>query len=252
MFIKYQHARNGGIVALVGGAVAAIALNAGDDPTPPYPPIAPPPRVAPVTPPPAEPLAAVSPPITRPPAVTPTDAAVIAIASRPSGGAKKKKDALGGASPWKVNLYDDDGDGRWERLKLDRNRDDRWDSKWNFKDGLWEDGESKRVWRDGRWTPRASAPTPTPTRIGGVALKVVAAMGGRASAKKVKDLYRGAGAKVNLYDDDGDGVWDRAKIDLDRDDNWDEKLSRKAAGMERKVEASGEVFVLSGDAWKKK
>jgi hypothetical protein len=46
-------------------------------------------------------------------------------------GGSKTKDALKGAA-FKVNLYAAGADGRVSRLKLDLDRDGRWDEKWTF------------------------------------------------------------------------------------------------------------------------
>ncbi len=71
----------------------------------------------------------------------------------------------------------------------------------------------------------------------------------RASGKKEKDLFRGRGPKVNLYDDDKNGSWDRAKVDLNRDDDWDEKWTVKNGDVERKVISSNKVLLWKNGAW---
>lgn len=43
----------------------------------------------------------------------------------------KAKDAIRGR-PWKVNLYRDAGQARVNRLKIDLDRDEKWDEKWTF------------------------------------------------------------------------------------------------------------------------
>jgi hypothetical protein len=43
----------------------------------------------------------------------------------------KAKDAVRGR-PWKVNLYRDAGQSRVNRLKIDLDRDEKWDEKWTF------------------------------------------------------------------------------------------------------------------------
>lgn len=71
----------------------------------------------------------------------------------------------------------------------------------------------------------------------------------RATSDKIKDLFRGAGPKVNIYDDDKDGHWDRAKVDWDRDEVDDEKLNVKDGVLERKDEKSGQIKVFGNGAW---
>jgi hypothetical protein len=72
---------------------------------------------------------------------------------------------------------------------------------------------------------------------------------GRAPSDKIKDYLKGQGAKFNLYDDDKDGRWDRAKIDFDRDEVWDEKWTRKNDTVERQLEVSGNRLVLRDGRW---
>lgn len=71
----------------------------------------------------------------------------------------------------------------------------------------------------------------------------------RATSDKIKDLFRGAGPKVNIYDDDKDGRWDRAKVDWNRDEVDDEKLNVKNGVLERKDEKSGQIKVFGNGAW---
>lgn len=52
---------------------------------------------------------------------------------------------------------------------------------------------------------------------------------------KAKDAFRGRSYKVNLYSEAGSGRVDRAKIDLDRDEKWDEKWSFKGGEVKREV-----------------
>lgn len=72
---------------------------------------------------------------------------------------------------------------------------------------------------------------------------------------KIKDASKGKPWKINLYSDDG-AAFNRAKVDLDRDDKWDESWSFKTP-TERKVapaddENYTEVWVLAGESWKRK
>ena len=141
---------------------------------------------------------------------------------------------------WKVNLYEDDGDTRWDRAKIDFERDEVWDEKWSRKD-------------DGTWSIERimAEPETTAAAAGAEHAAIVKEMLERpATSAKIKDLTSGRGAKVNLYDDDGDGRWDRAKLDNERDETWDEKWTRKPDGtLERKIEATGQVLVWSAGAW---
>jgi hypothetical protein len=51
---------------------------------------------------------------------------------------------------------------------------------------------------------------------------------------KLKDAVKVGGAKVNLYADSGNTA-NRAKVDLDRDEKWDQKWTIKGGSIERKV-----------------
>jgi hypothetical protein len=63
----------------------------------------------------------------------------------------------------------------------------------------------------------------------------------RPVAEKVKDATRGRPYKINAYSDDGKR-WNRLKIDLDRDEQWDESWSIKPGGrIERKLSRRDET-----------
>jgi hypothetical protein len=57
-------------------------------------------------------------------------------------------------------------------------------------------------------------------------------LGRPASSEKIKDGLRGP-VKVNVYAEKG--VWGRAKVDLDRDEKWDEKWSLEGTAIMRQV-----------------
>jgi hypothetical protein len=73
---------------------------------------------------------------------------------------------------------------------------------------------------------------------------------------KIKDAIKGRAFKINLYSDDG-ARWNRAKVDLDRDDKWDEKWTFKPDGsVEKQVapqddENYTETFVRTDGQWHK-
>ncbi|MBK9001436.1 MAG: hypothetical protein IPM35_37425 [Myxococcales bacterium] len=126
----------GGGLLLVLGAFGSCLLCAGSQALSPKPP----PPVATVVVPSAAPLPtpAAAPTVT---AVVFTDSmpvtdvhrAVLA-ASKQNISGDKGKDALRGQA-YKVNLYKDPGQTRVNRLKLDLDRDDKWDEKWTLEDG---------------------------------------------------------------------------------------------------------------------
>lgn len=63
----------------------------------------------------------------------PMDREILARADQPISG-DKVKDAIPGRS-YKVNLYQDPGETRINRLKVDLDRDEKWDEKWTFSRG---------------------------------------------------------------------------------------------------------------------
>ncbi len=78
--------------------------------------------------------------------------------------------------------------------------------------------------------------------------------GSALGSKKLKDAAKGKSWKVNLYQDDGESTMNRAKVDIDRDDKWDEKWTFKADSVTRKVapaddEDYTEVFAWDGGTW---
>lgn len=171
--------------------------------------------------------------------------------ARGSAGNEKGKDILGPASPWKLNVYDDDKDGTWDRAKLDTNRDDVDDEKWNFKKGRWEKEEGNVVWTGDDWVAPSKAkmtqagPAVDPILVRyRAAFKLIAA--GSRRSEKGKDVLGSASPwKLNLYDDDKDGTWDRAKLDTNRDEVDDEKWNHKNGQWEKE----GGAKIWSGTSW---
>jgi len=74
------------------------------------------------------------------------------------------------------------------------------------------------------------------------------------SGGKVKDATKGRAYKINVYQDDGEASVNRLKIDLDRDDKWDEKWTFDGPNVSRKIapnddEDYTQSHVWSGEAW---
>ncbi|MEW5848328.1 MAG: hypothetical protein AB2A00_05915 [Myxococcota bacterium] len=185
----------------------------------------------------------------------------------------KLKDALGSGA--KVNLYAEGG--RWYRAKVDLDRDEKWDEKWELKDGVVKrevssaDDETYNralTFRDGAWqgdgappaaqapaAPSAPAAAPAPG-LRDVDNAVLAALK-QPVKDKVKDATGKTAFKVNLYSDDGKR-FNRAKVDLDRDEKWDEKWTiREDGSVEREVapgddENYQQTWALRGGTWQAK
>lgn len=73
---------------------------------------------------------------------------------------------------------------------------------------------------------------------------------------KIKDASKGQPFKVNLYQDSGQRTMNRAKVDLDRDEKWDEKWTFDGASITRQVapnddESYTETYLWNGEAWAK-
>lgn len=73
---------------------------------------------------------------------------------------------------------------------------------------------------------------------------------------KKKDVTSGRPYKINVYQDAGESTVNRAKVDLDRDDKWDEKWTFEAGGgVTRKIaprddEDYATVQIWDGGQWR--
>jgi len=181
---------------------------------------------------------------------------------------EKLKDALGPKGP-KVNVYAEAG--IWKRAKVDLDRDEKWDEKWTFTDGRIEQqiapDDDENYTQTQQFTAGeaavptvdTAAPEPTPAVEPATAMRPVdAAMDealGRPVVDKIKDASKGHPFKINLYSDSGNR-WDRAKVDLDRDEKWDEKWTFEADGStERQVAPADddvytELWIREGSGWR--
>jgi hypothetical protein len=208
----------------------------------------------------------------------PVDVDALTALGRPA--VDKIKDAARG-KPWKVNVYADDG-LRFNRVKIDLDRDEKDDESWTiFADGRIErkvsskdngtmDGNFRLElsgWIDMRAPVATTTPASTPTST--TAAPAVAAGGrgvdtdmfdllGRLPVQeKIKDATKGKAWKINLYSDDGQR-FNRAKVDLNRNDKWDESWTFKSAtDIERQVapaddEKYTEVYSFQNGTWVKK
>jgi len=113
--------------------------------------------------------------------------------------------------------------------------------------------------------PAAKPPTPavaaTAAAAGGPSVRpvdqaVMAYQGRDLGSSKQKDVTKGKPYKVNLYQDAGKSSCNRAKVDLDRDDKWDEKWTFDGDAISRKVapaddENYTDEYLWDGSAWQK-
>lgn len=98
-------------------------------------------------------------------------------------------------------------------------------------------------------------PIAVPTGTGRpVDAEVLAFQGRDIGSDKLKDVTKGRPYKVNVYQDAGESSVNRAKIDLDRDDKWDEKIDFTPEGVKRQLapnddEVYSETTWLEGGSW---
>ena len=118
---------------------------------------------------------------------------------------------------------------------------------------------AKEARRDAERQPTQPAPAaaPQPAPLGDTTRAFDAVVLGYAGTdlgtSKKKDVTRGKPYKVNVYQDGGHSTANRAKVDKDRDDQWDEKWTF-GEGISRKVapnddENYTEVWLWDGQNW---
>ncbi len=177
------------------------------------------------------------------------DAEVIAWSKKSISGDKQKDVSRG--KPYKINVYKEAGHSMVNRAKVDINRNDKWDEKYTFEDGTITlevapaDDESYTKtyhWTGSAWLPEGAAPTtataetPTPTTPDPNAakvdlparaydLEVIAWKDKTIASDKEKDVSKGKVYKINVYKDPGSTNVNRAKVDANRNDKFDDKLT---------------------------
>ena len=184
-------------------------------------------------------------------------------------GTDKKKDVQPG-SPFKVNLYQDAGHSTVNRAKVDLDRDDKWDQKWTF-DGATatretapSDDENYTVtdtWNGSSWSRQggSAASSSAPSSSAGTAAAapagrpvdqfILGQLGRDLGSDKIKDATKGQTYKVNLYQDAGHSTVNRAKVDLDRDDKWDEKWTIDGQTITRETAPSDDENYTVTHTW---
>jgi hypothetical protein len=104
------------------------------------------------------------------------------------------------------------------------------------------------------------SPTEAPTVIGpserAVDKDVMQWAGKNLGGDKLKDVTKGRPYKVNVYQDSGKSAMNRAKVDLNRNDKWDEKWTFDGPNITRQIapaddENYSETYIWNGSAWAK-
>ena len=103
--------------------------------------------------------------------------------------------------------------------------------------------------------PPAVAPSPQPAAVDGpseraVDKAVMRWVGRNLGSKKRKDVSSGEAYKINVYQDAGNAMANRAKVDLDRDGKWDEKWTFKPGEISRKVSSNDDDSYDKKQLWK--
>lgn len=95
-------------------------------------------------------------------------------------------------------------------------------------------------------TPDAAPPPAAPAGARELDTIVLGYIGRDIGTDKLKDVTRGKPFKVNVYQDAGSPTVNRLKVDLDRDDKWDEKYTFKDGTVTRDLApADDEVYTIS-------
>ena len=99
-------------------------------------------------------------PTTNADGLRPVDQKIVAQLANPASG-DKIKDAFS-KEPYKVNFYREAGEQTWSRLKVDLNRNEKWDEKWDLANGQPvkrqvaskddENYDQTFVWKNGKWS----------------------------------------------------------------------------------------------------
>lgn len=96
-----------------------------------------------------------------------------------------------------------------------------------------------------------SAPVPSRREVDDVLFSY---LGRNLGTDKLKDVTKGKPFKVNVYQDSGKPAVNRAKVDLDRDDRWDEKITFDAERITRQVASADDewydlTYHWDGSSW---
>ncbi|HKA86198.1 MAG TPA: hypothetical protein VKE22_00985 [Haliangiales bacterium] len=277
-YTTFRWVVRGGVAAVGVGIIAWIATRRSSAPADKPAPVATEPApvspAPPPTPPPPPPQPARAPLIPgRDAPLREMDRKILALVDKSDGTSEKKNAVPGGK--YKVNLYQDAGEPKINRVKVDLNGNGKWDEKWSRDGDTWKrriapkDDEvytTEVVLRGERWVGEAAegaAPGPAPAEAPKGVL--VLRPGDQKILERIKqplgDKGKNAvpesGWKVNLYQDAGKTSVNRLRIDLDGDGRWDEKWTIDGGEIKREVapahdERYTEEWRLRGGVWVRK
>jgi hypothetical protein len=218
------------------------------------------------------------------------DAEVIAWSKKSISG-DKVKDASKGKK-YKINLYKDAGKQTVNRAKVDINRNDKFDEKYTFEEGKITlevaPADDEKYTKTYHWTGTgwmaegtAAAPPPAPgsaqapgsaeapkpeDKPGNVKVdlaernydkEVIAWKDKSIASDKEKDVSKGKPYKINVYKDAGNTNVNRAKVDTNRNDKFEEKYTFEAGKITLQRapaddEKYTETYHWTGSGWVRK
>lgn len=95
-------------------------------------------------------------------------------------------------------------------------------------------------------SPIASSSVAAPAGAREIDTLVLGYVGRDIGSDKLKDVSKGKPFKINVYQDAGSPTANRVKVDLDRDEKWDEKFTFKDGTITRDVApADDEAYTVS-------
>jgi hypothetical protein len=197
------------------------------------------------------------PPAPDPLAPRPFDAAVVAFAGKDIGGEKLQDVVPGGP---KVTITQRAGTTAVDHARIDLDRDNRWDERWTFGADIVREvspNDDEAYTQRYRWTgiswSNATGGLDDAARaeVDGVLFKYAHKSLG---TDKIKDAVPGRPWELNLYQDPGSPVLSRAKVDYDRNDSWDERITFDGDVVTREVapaddEHYTEMYRWNGSSW---
>ncbi len=183
---------------------------------------------------------------------------VIAIASAFTSKGRAREDALSKQFPWKVGIFEDNGDNTYDRVIIDHDRDGKVDETWRWVDGRWTRRDGRVAWGGKDWVPAASmkpgdSQAPVKKDAATIYLRMAATMRDQAATDyEVRDYLAGDGPRFDLKDTDWDARWDLAEVDRDRDGKVDETWTCRDGLVTRRVKARRQVFEFRNGDWVEK